>query len=187
MDWLEATKRLSQGEIGVLPTDTLYGIVGLALRPAVVEKIYELRQRELGKPMIVLISSLDDLSRFQIEISDRTQYLLNKVWPGPVSVVLAAKGSGLVHLHRGTGGIAFRMPSKPDLRKLLQAAGPVVAPSANLAGEPPAVNVAEAKAYFGEAAFYLDEGELHNPPSALVDGRTDEFKILRPAPNFKIQ
>lgn len=187
MDWLDAARRLSLGEVGVLPTDTLYGIVGSALKPATVERVYDLRRRELGKPMIVLVSSWEDFERFGIGLESRTRDWLEKVWPGPVSVVLPAGGPELAYLHRGTGGIAFRMPAKPALRELLRAAGPIVAPSANLAGEPPATNIAQAKAYFGKEIFYLDEGELSNPPSALVDGRVFPPKVLRPAPGFKIQ
>jgi len=187
MDWVEAAKRLSQSEVGVLPTDTLYGIVGSALKPVVVERVYELRNRERDKPMIVLISGWDDFGRLQVQIPERTQNLLKSIWPGPVSVVLSAASPALAYLHRGTGGIAFRMPSKPALRELLKVTGPLVAPSANLAGEPPALNVEQARAYFADEVFYLDEGQLHNPPSALVDARTDPPKVLRPAPGFRLQ
>ena len=187
MDWSEAARRLSLGEVGVLPTDTMYGVVASALKPAAVERVYDLRRRELGKPMIVLIGGWEDLERFGMTVEPPTRGWLEKVWPGPVSVVLPAQGWGLEYLHRGTGGIAFRMPAKPQLRALLAAIGPIVAPSANLAGEAPARDVAEAKHYFGEDAFYLDEGELRNPPSALVDARVFPPKVLRPAHGFKIE
>jgi L-threonylcarbamoyladenylate synthase len=170
-----------------VPTDTLYGIVGSALKPSAVERVYELRNRERDKPMIVLIGGWGDFDRLKVQIPERTRELLNKVWPGPVSVVLSAPSPALAYLHRGTGSIAFRMPAKPALRELLMIAGPLVAPSANLAGEPPALNVAQARAYFGDEVFYVDEGELHNPPSALVDARTDPLRVLRPAPGFRLQ
>jgi len=186
INWDEAAKRLARGEVGVVPTDTLYGIVGSALKPATVEHIYGLRRRELNKPLIVLIGGWDDFDRLQIQIPDRTRNLLNKVWPGPVSVVVSTLSPALEYLHRGTDSIAFRMPAKPELRKLLREVGPLVAPSANSAGEPPALNVDEAFGHFGEQVFYLDEGSLSNPASALVDARVEPMKILRPAPGFKL-
>ena len=79
------------------------------------------------------------------------------------------------------------MPAKPELRALIAAAGPIVAPSANLAGDDPATSVVAAREYFGEQVFYLDEGELNNPPSALVDAREDSPRILRPAPGFELR
>jgi len=184
VDWQIAAQRLAAGEVGVVPTDTLYGIVGSALKPAAVERIYKLREREQDKPMIVLIGGGVDFERLQIGIPERTRNLLGKVWPGPVSVIVSVPSPALAYLHRGTGSIAFRMPAKPELRELLKTVGPVVAPSANLAGQEPALNVDEAKGYFGEAVFYLDEGTLNNPPSALVDARVDPPRILRPAAGF---
>jgi L-threonylcarbamoyladenylate synthase len=186
MGWGEAAKQLGAGAVGVLPTDTLYGIVGSALKPATVERIYDLRKRERDKPLIVLIAGWEDFDRFQIQIPDRTRNLLNKVWPGPVSVIVAVAKPELSYLHRGTQSIAFRMPAKPELRELLKTVGPVVAPSANMAGEPPALTAEEAYAYFGEAIFYVDEGELNNPASALVDARVEPMRILRPAPGFRL-
>src|SRR5476651_1816658 len=133
--WKEAAKRLASGEVGVIPTDTLYGVVGSALAPRTIERIYELRKRDRDKPLIVLISDWSDFERFQIGIPDRTHKLLDKIWPGPVSVIVAAGSPGLAYLHRGTQSIAFRMPAKPELRELLKQTGPLVAPSANLSGE----------------------------------------------------
>jgi L-threonylcarbamoyladenylate synthase len=187
VSWPEAAKRLAGGEVGVIPTDTLYGIVGSARRRSTVEKIYALRQREQDKPMIVLAGELADIASLQIEVDDRIKYLLSKVWPGPVSVVLPAQLPALAYLHRGTNSIAFRVPAKSELRRLLAETGPLVAPSANLAGEPPALTIPEAQQYFGDAVFYLDEGKLENPASALVDGRTDPPRVLRPAPGFRIE
>jgi L-threonylcarbamoyladenylate synthase len=187
VDWADATKRLSQGEIGVLPTDTLYGLTGSALQPVTVERIYAVRRRELDKPLIVLVGGWSDFDTFHLRFDDRTQKLLNKVWPGPVSVVLKTDNPGLAYLHRGTGSIAFRMPRHDRLRQLIRAAGPVVAPSANWAGEPPATTIEEAHTYFGDDIFYVDEGVLNNPASALVDARTEEIRILRPAPGFKLE
>ncbi len=184
--WEGAAQRLRAGEVGVIPTDTLYGTLGSALKPSVVERIYDLREREREKPMIVLVSGWEDFDRLQIQIADRTRSLLERVWPGPVSVVVAVPSPALRYLHRGTNSIAFRMPNKPQLREMLKATGPMVAPSANMAGEGPAVTVEEAYAYFGDEVFYLDEGKLNNPASALVDARVEPMRILRPAPGFSL-
>jgi L-threonylcarbamoyladenylate synthase len=134
LDWNEAAQRLTNKEIGVVPTDTLYGIVGSAMSPEVVERIYELRKRERDKPLIVLLAGIAELDKFGVVPGERTRELLDKVWPGPVSVIVPVAGPEWAYLHRGTGGIAFRVPKKPDLRELLRQTGPLVAPSANLAG-----------------------------------------------------
>src|SRR3989344_4954201 len=81
-------KILKRGGIGVLPTDTLYGLVGLALNKKTVELIYKVRKRNPKKPLIILISSLKDLELFGIRLSSPTKKILNKLWPGKVSIIL---------------------------------------------------------------------------------------------------
>lgn len=186
VDWHEAARLVRRGEVGVVPTDTLYGIVGLAARPDVVERIYELKERELEKPFITLISSYRDIAALGIRLSEHTHELLKRVWPGPVSVIVPVNDPALEYLHRGTNGLALRMPADPVLRQFLVDAGPVVAPSANPAGLVPAATVQEADAYFGDVVFYVDGGRKEGSASALVDVRGSEPKVLRPAPGFDV-
>jgi L-threonylcarbamoyladenylate synthase len=186
INWEEAAVKLAEGELVVLPSDTLYGLAASATSPSAVSRVYDIRRREHHKPVITLVSDIQDLANFQVEIAPRTKNVLNKVWPGPVSVIVAADGPALAYIHRGTNSIAFRVPNKPVLRDLIRRVGPVVAPSANLAGDVPATSVEEAYAYFGDAVWYLDEGPLTGAASALVDIRGDELKVLRPAPGFDV-
>ena len=71
-----------------MPTDTIYGLVGLALNKGAVEKIYELRQRNKDKPCIILISSIDDLKIFGINLTSELRVRLEKLWPGKVSIIM---------------------------------------------------------------------------------------------------
>lgn len=179
-------KLLSSGQVGVMPTDTIYGIVGLALNPKVVEKIYKLRKRSKDKPMIILISSLDDLNKFNIRLTKPQKDFLENNWPNPVSVVLPCNSEEFNYLHRGKNTLAFRMPKDEKLLKLLEETGPLVAPSANIEGGKPAENIEEAKKYFGNnVEFYLEGGIINNTPSTLVDFTVDEPSILRQG-EFKI-
>lgn len=171
---------LKSGKVGILPTDTIYGLVGSALIPKAVESIYQLKKRDLNKPMIILISSLDDLKIFNVQISDKTRKYLQNIWPNPVSVVLPSPDKNLSYLHRGTKTLAFRMPNKRDLLQLLEKSGPLVAPSANVEGQKEAETIEEAKEYFGDqVAFYEDAGKLSSPPSTLVKIDNHQIIILR--------
>lgn len=170
--------RIKNGEVGVLPTDTLYGLVGSALLPQSVEKIYSLKKREPSKPLIVLISKISDLEKFSVILDDKLENFLKSIWPGPVSIVLPC--ADFDYLDRGTGKIAFRLPAKEDLRQLISESGPLVAPSANPESASPAKNISEAKKYFGEGAdFYIDGGEFSGEPSSLVEYKNGKFVILR--------
>ncbi|RJQ30368.1 threonylcarbamoyl-AMP synthase [Candidatus Parcubacteria bacterium] len=189
----EAAKFLKEGKIGIIPTDTLYGIVGQALNKAAVERIYGVRKRNPDKPMIILISSLDDLGLFGVEIripgknveeANFANHAIKQLWPGKVSIILPVKTEAaqekLSYLHRGTNTLAFRLPDKKELLDLLAQTGPLVAPSANLEGLPPAKTIKEAENYFGDDVdFYVDGGKLDNSPSKLLkieDGKIIELR-----------
>lgn len=171
---------LKGGGVGVLPTDTIYGLVGQALNKKTVERIYRLKRRKPDKPLIILIGELADLDKFGVKIEKKTKEFLKKYWPGAVSVILPCKKKEFVYLHRWTQTLAFRLPSKSSLRKLLKETGPLVAPSANPEGLPPARTIKEAKEYFGkEIDFYWGKGEAEGLPSTLVKIEEGELEILR--------
>jgi L-threonylcarbamoyladenylate synthase len=172
---------ISGGGVGVFPTDTLYGLVGRALEKETVERIFKLRKRDLKKPMIILISALADLDFFAIKLDGSQKKFLKKVWPGRVSVIFPCKAQKFSFLHRGKKTLAFRIPEDSDLRNLLKKTGPLVAPSANLAGEKPAETFGQARKYFGEKVdFYVDAGTLKSEPSTIIELAKDgDFKLIR--------
>lgn len=175
-----AIKILKKGGVGVLATDTLYGIVGSALVPETVERIYKLKKRNPAKPFIVLISSAEDVEKFGVVFTTKLITRIKKYWPGPYSIILPVSGKQFEYIHRGTNKIAFRVPDKKDLLEVLTQTGPLVAPSANTEGMPPAQNIEEARNYFGKAVdFYVDEGELKNKASTILSFEGDEVIIKR--------
>jgi L-threonylcarbamoyladenylate synthase len=207
LDWLKAALLLKEGFIGVIPTDTIYGICTSAFNRKSVEKVYKLRKRNPNKPCIILISSLDDLKKFNVKLKSWQGKILEKLWPGKVSVVLSPrinadttlinadnknnksnryqrssglyKRSSVEYLHRGTNSLSFRLPKDKLILNILKISGPLIAPSANWEGYQPAKNIREAKKYFGNKVFYLDRGDLISKPSTLIDLRKKKIKILR--------
>ena len=165
----DAATILKQGGIGVLATDTLYGLVGCALSKKTVERIYRVRKRNPKKPCIILIHSLRDCARFGVKADARTKQLLSTVWPGKVSVILPCAFKKFTYLHRGTNTLAFRMPKNILLRQVLQKIGPLIAPSANIEGMSPATTITEAKKYFSKTVdFYMNAGKRVSAPSTLI-------------------
>ncbi len=178
---------MKKGGVAVIPTDTVYGIVGPAFSRSAVARIYKLRRRDPNKPMIVLIGDIADLARFGIRPTPNLMKILKAVWPGRVSVVLKIVGGAdqdivkkLSYLHRETGTIAFRLPRPLWLRRLLVETGPLVAPSANHQGKPAAQSVPEARSYFGnDVDCYVDAGILAGSASTLIDATKRPFVLLR--------
>jgi len=176
----QAIKYLRRGKVGIIPTDTIYGLVGQALEKKTVERIYDVRQRKPDKPLIILISAIDDLKLFGIKVDRKMNAILEKYWPGKVSIILPCKYKKFYYLHRGTGGLAFRLPANESLREILLQAGPLVAPSANPEDKEPAINLAEARKYFGDKIdFYYGSGKLQSPPSTLIKVVKGKVEVLR--------
>ncbi len=166
---------LKRNKIAVLPTDTIYGLVGTALSPRIVENIYEIKERDRKKPLIVLAASDDQINSF---FGPEVPEEISSLWPAKLSVILRCPK--FPHIHRGGKTIAFRIPERKDLRNLLTDVGPVVAPSANPEGEKPATTIKKAQRYFGKKVdFYVDDGPMKSPPSTLIDYSDGEIKIIR--------
>lgn len=150
-----------------MPTDTIFGLVGSALDKGVVERIYEIKGRPGHKPFIILISQLDQLELFGINISEVQKESLASVWPAPVSVIIPCPNDEIEYLHRGRRSLAFRLPEPEWLRDLVIKTGPIIATSANLAGEPAVDTIEKAKINLPGLDFYID-GEVGNEPSKLM-------------------
>lgn len=182
-------KMLKENGVVVMPTDTLYGIVGQAENIFVVERIYTLRKRAPDKPCIILIGDIGELEKFYIVLSLEQKNKLKEYWSfdstqgkfGPTSIILDCLDDRFTYLHRGIKTLAFRLPAQEDLRKLLKETGPLIAPSANTEALPPSENIFEAKKYFGDLIdLYVDGGEIKGKASKIIRLHKDgSVTILR--------
>jgi L-threonylcarbamoyladenylate synthase len=165
---------LMQGGVAVVRTDTLYGIIARANDQQAVERVYTAKSRNPKKSCIVLLA--DEQQAYGALSMGATQA------EGPTSVLVDSPMAP-EWLRRESNEIAYRLPDVPWLREVIREVGPVIAPSANPEGMPPATTIDEAMAYFGDAVdVYIDEGTVpaDTAPSRLIrlyaDGTVD---ILR--------
>lgn len=172
---------LQGGGVVVMPTDTLYGIVGRAENFDTVDRIYKLKKRTPEKPPIILIGDISQLRVFSIDLLEEKKKILEEYWPSPISIILECKNDSFEYLHRGTNTLAFRIPLDEALRNLLMLVGPLIAPSANKEGVIPAEDVNKAKEYFGDFVdLYVDGGKIFGKASKLIKLNNDgSIDILR--------
>lgn len=178
----EIVSIIKKGGVGVMPTDTIFGIVGSALAQNTVERIYRLRKRNPKKPCIILIASMSELKEFGAYLTQQDTLILKKIWPDKVTVVLPVskeKQKELRYLHRGTNALAFRLPKKKSLQTLLQETGPLIAPSANFEGERPAQNLKEARGYFMDEVDFYVAGKTTKQASTILKIDKGEVVLLR--------
>ncbi len=169
---------LTGGGVAVIRTDTLYGLVANANNEQAVERLYDIKSRQPDKQLIVLIRTTDDLLD---TYNDATMAKLHTVWPGANSVILPSVLSP-PWLLRGGNSIAYRLPDNDTLRDLISKTGPLVAPSANPEGLPPATTIDEAMVYFGDTVdVYVDGGEIKDSRPSNVYRLTNSgsFEQLR--------
>ena len=162
---------LQAGNIGVIRTDTLYGVICMATNESAVERIYSLKGRDDHKSPIVLVGNKQQLFDTPTEIEDA---ILEQVWPGPVSVILPSSAAP-AWIKRDNDSVAYRLPDDAGLQSVLNQVGPLIAPSANPQGEAPALSIEQAEQYFGqEVDFYVDGGRVtDDAPSKLLRIATD--------------
>lgn len=177
VNYPEIIEILRTGGVGILRTDTLYGLVASAHNESAVRRVYELKGRDDDKSPIVLIGSSNDIFD---TISQSHQDYIGEVWPGPVSVILPSLRAPS-WIRRGNDSVAYRVPANDELRTFLLETGPLIAPSANPQGMQPAMNIQEARYYFADKVdFYVDGGSVENPkPSQLIRLHDDGVEQLR--------
>lgn len=172
-----ATKLQQRGAVGVIPTDTVYGVVARAADQEAVARLYALKHRE-GKPGTIIAANLEQLEA--LGLKHRYLKAVEQYWPGPLSVVIPC-GLDLQYLHQGKLSLAVRLPDNQDIQALLLQTGPLLTSSANHPGEPTSINVDQAKEYFGdEVDFYVDGGDLSDyQPSTIIRIVDDAVEVLR--------
>lgn len=174
------SEKIKNGEIGVIPTDTVYGIVCSAFNKKSVEKIYEIKNRDLSKPLVFLIGEIKDLEKLNISLDNELKSIISRYWPGPVSIIFESKNIPQ-YLHRGMGGIAIRLPQNDSLREFLIETGPIATTSVNPESEPPATTIEEARAYFEgkDIDFYVNGGEINSRASKIIKIVDGEVEVIR--------
>jgi L-threonylcarbamoyladenylate synthase len=171
----EAVDIITHGGVAIIPTDTLYGIVASAFDPDAIDRIYDLKQRNPDKPLIVLISDIAQLEQFGVVVSSELEGRLHAYWPGAYSIILPVIDEQFEYIHRGTNGIAFRYPDSQELLDFISQTGPIVAPSANPENMRPARNATEARVYFGtDVDCYVEGDDLSGKASTIISFDGDE-------------
>jgi len=178
----QAGKIIRNQGIVIFPAQCLYGLAANALDPQAIQKVFDLKQRPQSNPILVLIQAPEDLKNFVKKVPDSARILMEKFWPGNLTLVFEAAEKVSPQLTAHTGKIGIRIPSHPVARALVQQAqGPITGTSANLSGQPGCDQVCNLpSAILDGADMILDAGLLKGGAgSTIVDVTCDPVLILR--------
>ncbi|MFO7646179.1 MAG: L-threonylcarbamoyladenylate synthase [Desulfosarcina sp.] len=176
-----AAEILGNEGVVVFPTTGLYGLAADARCVAAVRRVFAIKRRSARKPLLVLLSGLEDMPTLVRAVPDYAQSLLG-LWPGGVTLVFQAADAVPVELTGGTGKIGVRLPAHPVARALVKRfGGPITATSANRSGDPAAAAVADlAPEILGQVDLVLDAGTLAGGAGSTVVDVTDwPVRVIR--------
>lgn len=175
----EASKTIISGGVIVYPTETVYGIGACALDEQAILRVFQIKRRPRSMPIFLAVSSLEMLDKVA-EISTNDREILERLMPGPVSVLVKRKDVVPNVLTAGSSLVGIRFPDQEVALRIIDAAGPITSTSANLTGSPSPGSVEEVSPEIAKRVeMVLDGGKCkYGQPSTLLDltNRT----IIRP-------
>jgi L-threonylcarbamoyladenylate synthase len=179
----EAGSILREGGLVVFPTETVYGLGANALNPEACRNIFRVKGRPADNPLIVHLSSLQELPLYTREVPDTCFRVMERCVPGPVTFVLPKASCIPDIVTAGLPTVAIRIPAHEEARKLIRYAGvPIAAPSANRSGEPSPTTFEMAHhAMFGRVnAILRGESCRIGLESSVIQIRGNRIELLRP-------
>jgi|SRR5215469_1785778 len=176
-----AVAAVLNGELVVLPTDTVYGLGADAFNPAAVNRLLAAKGRGRDMPPPVLVGTVRAATALVEDMGPDGQRLIEEFWPGGLTIVCRAARTLNWDLGDTKGTVAIRMPEDEIALELLKETGPMAVSSANLTGSDAATTAAAARDQLGESvSVYLDGGErAGGVASTIVDVTGDQPRLLR--------
>lgn len=178
----QAQKILREGGIVIFPTDTVYGIGCRLDNEEALRKLFTIRNRPEEKAVLAVVDSVKMAEQYVAISEEVKEKLIKAYWPGGLTIVLPCYTEKIPAIARGGGvTLAVRQTGHPVLVELIQGVGvPIVAPSANFAGQPTPRKFEEIDPELKKLVdFVLDEPTGGNKPSTLIDCTVNPWKILR--------
>ena len=180
-----AVEALRAGEVVALPTDTVYGLAALPTVPGATARLFALKGRGTDLPVAVLCADASQALGLAAPegVTDEVRRIAERLWPGPLTVVLARRPGLGYELGDPADTVGVRCPDHPLVRAIAAAAGPIATTSANRHGDPTPPTAAGVAATFGTGlALVLDGGRCAAPPSTVVAAAGGSWKVLRDGP-----
>jgi L-threonylcarbamoyladenylate synthase len=175
-----AVTALGGGDIVGLPTDTVYGLAADPFRTGAADRLFRLKSRPRNVELPVLVADRDQALSLCISVPEVALRLMDRFWPGPLTLVLPRRPDLQADLGEEDATIGIRCPAHPVPLAICRAMGPIAATSANRHQQPPSTTArAVAEAIGPDLVLVLDAGTCDEAPSTVVDCSGEEPKVLR--------
>jgi L-threonylcarbamoyladenylate synthase len=160
MEITQAIKQLRNGNVVVIPTETVYGLAADATNIYAIAKIFQLKQRPSDNPLIVHVGDKAAIEKYAYIDNPIAQTIINTLMPGPITILLPRKNNIPDIVTAGSDLVAIRIPQHPTALALLHDSWlALAAPSANISGKPSPTNTTMVQQNFGDAVGIVDGGD----------------------------
>jgi len=173
---------LRAGSLGAFPTDTVYGVAANASLPGGVDRLFQAKGRPQEKALPVLIADMSDVARYACEVPAAAWALMERFWPGPLTIAVARTNAICDEAAGGGPTVALRLPDHDLARSIIRTAGvPVAVTSANRSGEPGTTRAADVLAMLAPwlAVLVRADTESSGMPSTVVDVTASPPRVVR--------
>ncbi|MDI6799577.1 MAG: L-threonylcarbamoyladenylate synthase [Actinomycetota bacterium] len=177
----KAAAVLKKGGILVVPTETVYGLAADGSNPAAIEKIYQVKGRHFDKPLTVAIFERGLLKDLVSEIPPYAAALMDRFWPGPLTLIFPKGEAVQSTITRGLKGVGIRFPGDDLLLAVMKEFGaPIALTSANVSGDPSPISADEASQIEDRVDLIIDAGRTRlGRESTVLDITVSPPRILR--------
>lgn len=179
----EISSEIKKSKVVILPTETVYGICASAYDDVAINKIYDIKQRDKSKSLIVLISNIDMLKTIVEELNEVEKSLIKKYWPGPLTLILnKSKNSKLSKYVSNNDTVAIRLTSNKLISNIIEKSGvPLVAPSANISGCVTGTKIKDIIDTFSDKVDYIvDAGDIiDDTTSTIIQVIDNKVNVIR--------
>ena len=175
----QAVEAINSGKVIVFPTDTVYGMGCDPFNFAAVETIYKIKKRDISKALPILGYSKEDIREIA-EINNQYEKIIEKFWPGPLTIITKIKNKKLKDSLKLQEKIAVRIPQNDCTLKILKKCKFLVGTSANLSGQKSFVESEECFEQFKDIPIFVDGGKIiSSGESTIIELEDNEVKIIR--------
>ena len=145
------------GKVICFPTDTVYGVGCILGDEEALEKIYELKNRDLSKPLAILVPNKESIKDYVKDIPNVAEDYMSNYWPGALTIIFNKKDGVCDSFTKGLPTIGFRMPNSKVALEVLRKFGPLATTSVNISNEPPINNLEEIIKHFKDKIDFISK------------------------------
>ena len=174
-------KEIKQGNLVIIPTDTVYGISVVMNNEKEIKKVYEAKNRDKSKPLILLVSSVDMLRKYTEKLNQLEEEIIKKYLPGKLTLLLHKNNKVSDEITSGSNLVGIRIPDNKELIKIIDKIGnPIISTSANISGKTTITNPKEIeKEMLKHISYVEDAGTINNEPSSIIKIENEKIIVIR--------